>query len=289
MNRYIIKKQTGTVSSTEQLPIRYDLYTPTPAGEELPVLIFLHGFKGFKDWGPFPDACFEMAGSGYAVLAMNFSRNGIGDRPAEFDRLDLFADNTFSQELNDIGSVIEALKSGEIQSEYAALDPFRIGLIGHSRGGHTAVVAAANFEEVCCLVTWAAVANYNKSWSEEMISNWDGKGYTEVINSRTGQAMRLNRVLYDDAQKNADILMAEERVKELYIPVCFIHGKEDETVPYQDVNVLYENCPSKDKKRILIPDTGHTFGGAHPFVDDDMPEPFSQVLDATIRWFDANL
>lgn len=289
MNRYIVKKQCGEIASTEKLPIRYDLYIPTPAGDELPVLLFLHGFKGFKDWGPFPDACFEMAEYGYAVLAMNFSRNGIGDRPVEFDRLDLFADNTLSQELRDIGSVIKALKNGEIQSEYAVLDAFRIGLIGHSRGGHTALVAAAEFEEVNTVVTWSAVANYNRHWTETMIGDWKKKGYTEILNSRTGQLMRLNRVIYDDAIQHADLLMADERVRELYIPICFIHGKEDESVSYQEVNILYENCPSRDKKRILIPETGHTYGGVHPFNEDELPDPFRQALDATIRWFDANL
>lgn len=289
MNRYLIKKQGGVVDSTENLPIRYDLYLPTPADGEWPVVIFLHGFKGFKDWGPFPDACFEIAESGYAVLAVNFSRNGVGDNPTEFGRLDLFADNTLSQELRDVGSVIEALKNGEIQSEHGVFDAFRVGLIGHSRGGHTALVAASEYEEVSAVVTWSAVANYNRHWTDEMIRDWEKKGYTEILNSRTGQLMRLNRTLYDDALENADTLMADVRVKELYIPVCFIHGKEDESVPYQEVNSLYENCASHDKKRILVPETGHTYGGSHPFTEDELPDPFRQVLDATIRWFDANL
>jgi uncharacterized protein len=44
----------------------------------LPVILFVHGFKGFKDWGAFPDACEEFARVGFAVVAFNLSLNGVG-------------------------------------------------------------------------------------------------------------------------------------------------------------------------------------------------------------------
>ncbi|HKJ32310.1 MAG TPA: alpha/beta fold hydrolase [Balneolales bacterium] len=289
MNNYIVSKNSNAITSTNDLPIRYDLYVPTPVTSALPVIIFLHGFKGFKDWGPFPDACIELAEHGYAVLAMNFSMNGIGDNPTEFDRLDLFAKNTLTQELEDIKVVLQALKNGTISSDKAGLDTSKIGIVGHSRGGLSAIVAAANYDEISCLVTWAAVADYSHFWTDEMVNDWINKSYTEILNSRTGQKMRLDKVLYDDAVEHADELKAINRVKELYIPVCFIHGKEDEAVSYKNVNLLYENCPSSEKKRIIIPRTGHTFNGAHPFEDEELPAPFAEVLEHTINWFDSNL
>lgn len=289
MNKFIVTKESKAISSANDLPIRYDLYVPSHASDALPVILFLHGFKGFKDWGPFPDACIELAEHGYAVVAFNFSMNGIGENPGELDRLDLFAKNTLTQEQKDVKSVLDALNLGKIRSDKAALDTSRIGVIGHSRGGHTAITAAANYDEISCLVTWAAVADHTKFWTEDMISDWDKKSYTEIMNSRTGQVMRIDKVVYDDARKNADKLMALKRVRELHIPVCFIHGKEDETVPYQSANLLYENCPSTEKKRIIIPHTGHTFDGYHPFDSDELPAPFTELLGQTINWFDANL
>ncbi len=69
-----ISISSGQTPSSEGLPIRWDLYTPiSGTSREFPVIIFLHGFKGFKDWGPFPDACEDLARSGFGVLAMNFS------------------------------------------------------------------------------------------------------------------------------------------------------------------------------------------------------------------------
>jgi uncharacterized protein len=285
-----IYKTSDSISSSKNLPIRYDLYSPGNSSRDfLPVLIFVHGFKGFKDWGPFPDACEDLSRQGFVVIAMNFSMNGIGDNPTEFDRLDLFEKGTLSQDLDDIGIVIEAVKSREIQSSRVGLHTDYIGIIGHSRGGHTAIAAAAEFPEIQCLVTWSAVANYNERWSDQMIKDWKEKGYTEIKNARTGQMMKLGKVVYDDAIENADRLMAVERVKELHLPALFIAGKEDESVPHRDSEKLYRNCPSATKELRLISDTGHTFGASHPFEDDDYPEKFSEVLELTEGWFLDNL
>jgi len=60
-----VYKNTGFVPSQESLPIYYDLYAPVNSpGSVLPVVLFIHGFKGFKDWGAFPDACEEFARAG---------------------------------------------------------------------------------------------------------------------------------------------------------------------------------------------------------------------------------
>ena len=103
---------SGHINSKEGLPIRYDLYAPQGANHHpLPVVIFVHGFKGFKDWGLFPDACEELAMNGLVVCAINLSLNGIGDNKYEFDRLDLFERQTLSTDLDDIGLVIHALQN----------------------------------------------------------------------------------------------------------------------------------------------------------------------------------
>jgi uncharacterized protein len=282
-----VKKDSGTIPSSEGLPIAYDLYTPSHAMYELPVVLFLHGFKGFKDWGTFPDACIEIASTGYAVLAMNFSLNGTGDNPYEFDRLDLFARETLSQDLEDVASVLEALRNGTIKSSLVTMDTHNVAVIGHSRGGHTAVVAASELDQITLVVTWAAVSNVLKHWSEAQIKDWTTKGYTEILNSRTGQKMRVDRVVYDDAVENEKRLMAVNRVKDLNLPCCFIHGTDDDAVSFEHTQILYENCPSSEKDRIFIDGANHTFGSTHPYMDDNLPKKFTEVLDHTLRWLDS--
>lgn len=280
-----IQKITGAVNSTENLPIRYDICYPEAAQNKLPVILFLHGFKGFKDWGTFPEVCRQIAGHGFAVLAMNFSLNGIGENKMEFDRLDLFARETFSQDLDDIGMVIKAVGMGEMAAKGLDVETDKIGILGHSRGGHIAVTAAAEYDEIDCLVTWAAVDDYNARWNKQMVSDWEAKGVTEVKNGRTGQIMPLKKVVYDDARENAERVIALKRVKELQKPALFIHGQDDEAVSPENALRLYEACSSKEKEIMLIPGTGHTFGGAHPFNENKLPEPLSQALAKTVQWF----
>lgn len=284
-----VSKERGSILSTEGLPIRYDLYLPRPAQDNLPVVIFVHGFMGFKDWGPFPDVCYELAREGFAVIAMDFSLNGVGDRPGEFDIPEHLERETFTQDLEDIRTVIEGVISGEIKGPHETLDPYRIGIIGHSRGGHCAVVAAAEFTEIISLVTWAAIADYTQRWSEGFKADWDSKGFTEVTNSRTKQVFKVKKVVYEDLKNNADRLLAINRVRELFIPCLFVHGKEDESVPYTEANLLYENCPSSEKRRLLLENANHTFGGVHPFNEDELPPKFAEVLDATTQWFKDTL
>lgn len=286
MSYSTLTKHSGAIDSTEGLPIRYDLYVPNGGSEEsYPVIIFLHGFKGFKDWGPFPTACEELSSSGFAVLAMNFSLNGVGENLLEFDELELFARETLSQDLDDVASVVEALKRGDIGTDKVKLDTDEMGILGHSRGGHTAVAVAAEHSEIACLVTWSAVADYNARWSDKMVNDWKTSGVTEIMNGRTGQIMPVKRVVYDDALKNADRLIALKRIKSLHLPALFIHARGDEAVSYRESEKLYKNCPSKNKKLKLIPGAGHTFDGAHPFEEEEFPAAFEDALQATGSWF----
>lgn len=281
-----ISISSGEIQSTENVPIRYDLYSPISRnGLRFPVIIFLHGFKGFKDWGPFPDACEELALAGFGVVAMNFSLNGIGEKKTEFTELDLFERETFSQDLADIGSMITALQKGEIEDKHASLNTDTIGLVGHSRGGQTAIAAAAEFDAIQCLVTWSAVADYRKRWTAQMKKDWEKKGFTEIENTRTGQMMKVGKVVYEDTIQQAERVIAMERVKDLRIPTLFIHGRADESVPYTDSEQLHIACKARDKELRLVAKGTHTYGAAHPFENQDFPKPFAEMLDWTEGWF----
>lgn len=280
-----ISKDSGSISAQNSLPIYYDLYVPVSTTRTIfPIVLFIHGFKGFKDWGAFPDACEELAKSGFAVIAFNHSRNGIGDNMLEFDEPELFEKQTLSGDLDDIGDVIKAIESKEISHSQITLNTDKIGIIGHSRGGHTAVAAAAEYSNITCLVTWSAVADYNKRWSDKMVSDWNKKGYTEIENARTGQIFKIDVSVYNDAIENADHVIALNRVRDLHIPALFIAGKDDEAVPYSDSESLFRACPSDDKEVRLIENAGHTFEVSHPFEEGEFPEPFSEVLNLTESW-----
>lgn len=277
---------SGSVMSSEGLPIRWDLYAPASNSQrDFSVILFIHGFKGFKDWGLFPDACEELARAGFGVVAINLSLNGIGDRKTEFDHPELMGRQTFSQDLSDIQTVIDALQRGQITHDKTSLNPDDIGILGHSRGGHVAVVAAAEFDAIQCLVTWGAVADYTRFWSEKMIKDWETKGFTEIPNSRTGQVFQLQKVVYDDLLAHEDKLSAIRRAPQLRVPSLFIHARDDESVPYTESEQLHIHTATPEKELRLLTGAGHTFGVSHPYDEDEYPEAFAEVLHWTQGWF----
>ena len=63
-------------------------------GQPKPILIFVHGFKGFKDWGPFNLVSEYFADLKYVFLKFNLSHNGTTpEAPLEFADLEAFGEN----------------------------------------------------------------------------------------------------------------------------------------------------------------------------------------------------
>ncbi len=277
---------SGSIAGVDDQVIKYDLYAPISGNTRgFPVILFAHGFKGFKDWGAFPDACEDLARYGFGVVGFNFSHNGIGNKRTEFDQLDVFAESTLTKDLQEIGLIIDAIQDGRISNPQAELNTDDIGIVGHSRGGHTAIAAAAEYESIKCLVTWAAVADYTERTTEAQRKDWEENGFTEFKNSRTGQMMKLNKAFIDDLDANKDTLVAITRVSDLVIPALFIHGRDDESVPYTDSEKLYIECGSKDKELRLIANAGHTFCVSHPFEEEHFPPQFEELVEFTGGWF----
>jgi len=250
-----------------------------------PSVVFCHGFKGFKDWGPFPEWGRRLAQSGFVAVHLNFSHNGVSpDAPTEFTELDKFADNTYTRELDDVAAVLDALVDGDLGTQ-APVDPERMGLMGHSRGGGTAILTAAEDDRVKALATWSSVSTFLGRFTEAQISDWTTKGYTEIVNSRTGQTMRLNRILYDDAREHRERLDVRQAAADVDVPWLVVHASDDEAV---DVSAGRTLASLNDKARLSLADGGHTFGGAHP-QDGNVPESLQAVWDETTGFFTETL
>ena len=236
------------------------------SAKEAPLVIFCHGFKGFKDWGSFPYVLDKLAGAGSFVVSFNFSYNGTGLKPdeqSEFTRLELFAENTFSRELDDLGSVIDYFEAKKKDYNYNFDD---LTLIGHSRGGGIAVLKTAEDNRVKRLITLAAVSDFNR-YSERHRKEWKERGYFEVMNTRTNQLMRLNYTLMEDLEKNGERLDIEKAAGSITVPWLIIHGKEDLAVDYSNAESLYAHSNKGSTELVMLEKTGHTFGAVHPFKE----------------------
>jgi len=262
------------------LDLRYDEGT-----RDAPAIIIVHGFKGFKDWGFFPDLGRRFTASGYVTVCFNFSRNGIGSDLQAFSELDKFAENTYSHELADMQTVIEAIKSESIGKRI--INPEQLGILGHSRGGAIAILTAKKYpNDFSALVTWSSIARLNR-YNDEQIRQWQEKGYIEIENVRTGQMMRLNKTFWDDLQKNEKKYDLIKVVQDIEIPALFVHGAEDTSVPPEESQLLHDQCRAFLKRLEMIENANHTFGIKHPF-ENPTPE-YETAAYLSEHWFDSNL
>lgn len=237
-------------------------------------VVVMHGFKGFKDWGFFPHLCRSLAAAGHAAVSFNASRNGIGEDPEAFTELERFGTNTYSLELDDLLRVLRETADG------ALLDapPERLGLVGHSRGGGQAVLAAGEERRVDSLVTWAAVARFDR-WDPATLERWRRDGRIWVRNARTGQEMPLDRTLLDDFEAHRDRLDVEASARRLRIPWMVVHGTDDETVPFAEAETLAAACPTARLE--AVEGTGHTFGVGHPSTGSS--PALDHAVEGTVR------
>jgi uncharacterized protein len=251
--------------------------------ETAPCLIFVHGFKGFKDWGFWSHTGKFFAGKGFFVLSFNFSHNGIGEGVTEFAELDKFAKNTFSLELEELNEIIDAYLNGF----FGAAVKKPIGILGHSRGGGDALIVSSKRSEIKAVVTWAAVANLNR-YTERQAKEWRKNGFFEVLNTRTNQMMRLNVSLLEDIEQNKnDLLNLEKAASNLNKPLLLIHGEQDLSVKIEEGEQIYNWSNKELTEFYKIKATGHTFDITHPFAGSN--PKFDSVLDKTLDFFNKHL
>jgi len=246
-------------------------------------IIYVHGFKGFKDWGFVPYIAEFLAQRDLPVITFNFSHNGIGDNPLEFTELDKFSKNTFSLEITELSEVIEAVHSGRLDdSEIPS-----IGLLGHSRGGGITLLTAAGQSAVRAAATWSSVATFNRYKPEE-IEKWRREGKFDVVNTRTGQVMSLGLELLNDLEANKDgSLNIEKAVTGFNRPLLIVHGEKDESVPVAEADRIFGWSNNPQSELLKVPETGHTFGAVHPFIGSN--PVLDNVLDKTAVFFEKHL
>jgi pimeloyl-ACP methyl ester carboxylesterase len=251
-----------TIDSAENLPIRGDFDVPE---KPRALVVVVHGFKGFKDWGFFPWLAQRLMSHRLAVCRFNMSRCGIGDDPESFDRLDLFENDTYSIELADLRVVVEYA-----QRRFPDLPTI---LLGHSRGGGIALLGAADVPNLSGVIAWSPISRCD-NWDAATLRDWQERGVTEVMNARTKQIMRMSRNVLDDFERNRERLDIVRAAEILQAPLLVVHGARDESVPIASGRLLAERAD--DASLLEIARASHTFNAIHPLVH----VPFELVLAA---------
>jgi pimeloyl-ACP methyl ester carboxylesterase len=245
----------------------FDLEIPEDYNGNL--IIFIHGYMGFKDWGAWNLMEKAFTEQGFGFCKFNLTHNGgTSTNGIDFPDLKSFANNTYSKEKQDVTFLLNEIQKHIPKNTF-------IHLMGHSRGGGIALLNHHD-ERVKSIITLAAISSVAKRFSDEtMLKNWKETGVRYVQNQRTKQEMPHNYIQYLDFVEFKNELNIEKACKSLEKPNLVIHGDKDVSVAIEEgVEIAtWTNSPL-----YTIEDADHVFGSSHPWNSTELPEKIEEIV-----------
>lgn len=267
-------KQEFVLNGSENRPFPVDVSFSDQ--ESAPLIVFAHGFKGYKDWGHWNEVGSWFNDHGCHFLKFNFSHNGgTVENPIDFPDLEAFGNNRYTYEVADLITLLDHVQANLKELRCNG----KVILVGHSRGGGIATLCARH-EVVSGLITWASVSSFlGRLPDDEALDQWEADGVTYIVNGRTKQDMPMNYSFVEDLVSNQEALNIIDAAGRLKKPAFVIHGSEDEAVSPIDGEVLADalGCTYTE-----IDGAGHTFGGRHPWEESELPVHTIQLLEASL-------
>jgi len=255
----------------------------TESPEKMPLVIFAHGYKGYKDWGAWDLMAKRFAEAGFFFVKFNFSHNGTTlENPTAFDDLEAFGNNNFSKEMLDYDAVLNHF------STRAEIDPERIAVIGHSRGGGITLIKAFEDERIKAVVSLAGVSHFGYRFpSGDRMEEWKNSGVMYSENARTKQQMPHYYQFYEDYRTNEQRFSVQYAAQHLEKPLLIVQGSNDDAVKDKEAFLLNEW--SKNSQLEILEGANHTFGASEPWKDTVLPSDLSRATSLMTEFFKQNL
>ena len=266
----------------ESKPIVFDVFYNKTETQK-PLVVFCHGYKGFKDWGSWDLVAEAFKEANLFFVKFNFSHNGgTTENPIDFPDLETFAENNYTKELYDLDSVLSSflLESNNYIEE---IDTKNVTVIGHSRGGGISILKASEDSRITKLITWASVCDFAKRTATiSDLEEWEKEGVKYVLNGRTKQQMPHNFQFYQNFKANEARLDVKASVKKLNIPYLIVHAKNDPSVKYNEAEHLH----LWNKNSVLLPieNSDHVFNAKHPWNEPQMPSALKTVVENIMKF-----
>jgi dienelactone hydrolase len=237
-------------------------------GGAFPAVVMLHGYASSKD----------EAGNGYQIFAPELARAGIASIRIDFMGCGDSAVDHAGFTI-DVG-VREAELAADFIAAYPEVDPERIGVMGWSKGGAVALLAAGRVPRFKSVLTWAGApelsgAVYNaEAWD---IAKRDGV-YVAEFDWRG--PLNLSLEAFEVAART-DVLAEFSRST---APVFAIAGSEDTVVPPETTDRIKAASGNAASRTLIIPGADHTFN----IFTGDMGA-FNVLTRETTGWFKETL
>lgn len=272
---YLIAKDVTYKNQFNDLA-KYDFKIPLACNG---IVLFIHGYKGFKDWGAWNLMQEYFVENNLGFVKFNMTHNGVGLKDlGNFTELAKFSENTYSLEVEDTRAMNKEVKKLITENFNVKLP---IYLLGHSRGGGIAILLGK--ESVSKVATLAAICDIERRFPiGEKLDKWIEEGIYYVLNTRTNQEMPHKTNIYFDFLANKEKLNILEAANLLGNNLMVIHGNNDEAV---NVEEAYELVKSSKANISIIENANHTFGATHPWLSEKLPEDLKNACDQIIEFF----
>jgi alpha-beta hydrolase superfamily lysophospholipase len=206
------------------------------------IVIMSHGFTGDKDeHGRFVKTAQALVEAGFSVLRFDFA--GSGESEAETI--------TVQKQVEDLKSAVEFVKS----KGYT-----KIGLLGHSLGGLTSVLAYD--ENIAAMVLWAAPTmprTPRRLRTEKAKEDFKTKGVTTITNS-AGREFTIGK----DLVTQMESLNQSKILSGIKCPVLLVHGEKDDVVPVEFSKSAINFLPNANLG--IIEGADHDLNKLHKFI-----------------------
>lgn len=238
-------------SKQTPLSLQYDLGQTSailsePQNNASTIVILCHGFLSNKDSRTNIRLTDLLIPKGISTL--RFDWFGMGESSGSF------ADITVTACQSQLESLLEEVKKRGYRD---------IGLIGSSFGGLLAILVAAHHPELFALGLKCPVPDFPEmldvEFGKDGIAKWK---QTNTIPNVTGgsEPVPLNFEFYKNCQKFNAYVQAEH----ITTPCLIVHGKQDELVPFHQIERLEESLAG-EKQLHLLEEADHHFGKPEDF------------------------
>jgi pimeloyl-ACP methyl ester carboxylesterase len=272
------------VDGIHQKPIVTDVFYEE-TNQQKPIVIFCHGYKGFKDWGAWNLIAESFAKAGFFFIKFNFSHNGgTLENPIDFPDLEAFGNNNYIKELDDLESVLDWISTNTDFKNEVNIDD--ISLIGHSRGGGNVLIKTNEDTRIKKVISLAAVSDIgSRSSITGDLENWRKEGVKYVLNGRTKQKMPHFYQLYENFKQNEERLNIQKAVEQIQVPQLIIHGDKDTSIFINEAHKIHSWNPKSTLK--VIENADHVFNVSHPWKEEKASKELEQVTKVSIAFLSS--
>lgn len=238
------------VYTSEAFPVRASLYSPKPGKRPAPGVVLcparMRDIKGLE----FISAA--LAGSGFVVLATTYRRDSF-----ESDDMDVVDGISFLSSLPEV-------------------DTSHLGVVGHSRGGLAALLAAAMDHRIQSVVALAPVTDMAHLVNGlKALSPLRYAGMVEAVGGSP-----------EELPERYEHMNAVTKASQIRVPVLLVHGTLDANVPVEHSQWMYDALLAAGNPNVrleLIPNMAHYFDVTYYGYE------FDRISELVRSWFGQTL